>query len=219
MKSFAVIGLGRFGAAVVKKLFEMGYEVIAVDVSMEKVNAISDFATKSVCADAKEESVLKQLGIKNCCCAVVAIGNNITDSVLATLSLKEMGIEKIVCKARDEQHKKILQRIGADDVIIPEYESGIKTALSLVSNKFIDVIDLSDEYGIENSIVPESWVGKSIADLSVRKRFDVNIVAVKNQMNQESVHISPSSDYVFKPNDIVVLIGRTEDIDRLNNKS
>lgn len=219
MKSFAVIGLGRFGAAVVRKLFEMGYEVLAVDINMEKVNAIADFATKSVCGDAKEESVLKQIGIKNCSCVIVAIGNNITDSVLATLAVKEMGIERIVCKARDEQHKKILKRIGADDVIIPEHESGIKTAISLVSNKLIDIIDLSDEYGIENRIVPESWIGKSIAGLSVRKRFDVNIVAIKNQFNENDVNISPLPDYVFRAGDMVVLIGRTEDINRMSSET
>ncbi len=219
MKSFAVIGLGRYGTAVVKKLFKMGYEVIALDKSMEKVNAIADFSTKAVCGDAKEESVLRESGIKNCGCVVVAIGNDISDSVLVALELKEMGIKRVVCKASDEKHKKVLKRIGADDVIIPEYESGEKTALSLVSDKFIDIIDLSDEYGIENRIVPDEWVGRSIAELSVRKRFGVNIVAIKNQLDEKDVNITPSSDYVFKDSDIVVLIGRTADINFLNNKS
>lgn len=219
MKSFAVIGLGRYGTAVVKKLFKMGYEVIALDKSMEKVNAIADFSTKAVCGDAKEESVLRESGIKNCGCVVVAIGSDISDSVLVALELKEMGIKRVVCKASDEKHKKVLKRIGADDVIIPEYESGEKTALSLVSDKFIDIIDLSDEYGIENRIVPDEWVGRSIAELSVRKRFGVNIVAIKNQLDEKDVNITPSSDYVFKDSDIVVLIGRTADINFLNNKS
>lgn len=219
MKSFAVIGLGRYGTAVVKKLFKMGYEVIALDKSMEKINAIADFSTKAVCGDAKEESVLRESGIKNCGCVVVAIGNDISDSVLVTLALKEIGIRRVVCKASDEKHKKVLKRIGADDVIIPEYESGEKTALSLVSDKFIDIIDLSDEYGIENRIVPDEWVGRSIAELSVRKRFGVNIVAIKNQLDEKDVNITPSSDYVFKDSDIVVLIGRTADINFLNNKS
>lgn len=219
MKSFAVIGLGRYGTAVVKKLFKMGYEVIALDKSMEKINAIADFSTKAVCGDAKEESVLRESGIKNCGCVVVAIGNDISDSVLVTLVLKEIGIRRVVCKASDEKHKKVLKRIGADDVIIPEYESGEKTALSLVSDKFIDIIDLSDKYGIENRIVPDEWVGRSIAELSVRKRFGVNIVAIKNQLDEKDVNITPSSDYVFKDSDIVVLIGRTADINFLNNKS
>lgn len=219
MKSFAVIGLGRYGTAVVKKLFKMGYEVIALDKSMEKINAIADFSTKAVCGDAKEESVLRESGIKNCGCVVVAIGNDISDSVLVTLALKEIGIRRVVCKASDEKHKKVLKRIGADDVIIPEYESGEKTALSLVSDKFIDIIDLSDKYGIENRIVPDEWVGRSIAELSVRKRFGVNIVAIKNQLDEKDVNITPSSDYVFKDSDIVVLIGRTADINFLNNKS
>lgn len=218
MKSFAVIGLGRFGMAVVKKLFSMGYEVLAVDIDMEKVNTVADFATKSVCADAKEEGVLKQLGIKNCGCVVVAIGNNITDSMLTTLALKEMGIERIVCKARNAQHKKILKKIGADEVVIPEYESGVKTAIGLVSNKFIDIIDISEEYGIENTRVPESWVGKSIGELSVRKHFDINIVAIRNSGNERDVNINPSPEYKFKLDDIIVIVGKTEDINRLNER-
>ncbi|MCI8520308.1 MAG: TrkA family potassium uptake protein [Clostridia bacterium] len=219
MKTFAVIGLGRYGTAVVKKLFQMGYEVIAMDRNMEKVNAIADYSTKAVCGDAKDEEILRQSGIKNCSCVVVSMGNDITDSVLITLALKEMGVERVVCKASDEQHKKVLKKIGADDVIIPEYESGEKTAISLVSDKFIDIIGLSDEYGIENSHIPESWIGKSIAEISVRKRFGVNIVAIKNMLDDNYVNIMPPPEYIFNENDIVVLIGKITDINILNNKS
>lgn len=218
MKIFAVIGLGRFGMSVAMQLFNMGYEVLAVDKSMDKVNLISNYTTRAVCGDAKEESILKALGIKNCDCVVVAMGHDITDSVLITLLLKEMGIKKVVCKAQDNLHKKVLKKIGADSVIIPEQEAGIKTAAGLVSDRFMDIIDLSDEYSIADSIVPKSWIGKSISDLSVRKRFGVNIVAIKNQENDNDVNISPSPEYAFKETDIVVLVGKTTDINFLNNK-
>lgn len=217
MKTFAVIGLGRFGMAAAMQLFNMGYEVLAVDKCMENVNLISDYVTRAVCGDAKEESVLKAIGIKNCDCVVVAIGNDITDSVLITLMLKEFGIKQVVCKAKDNQHKKVLKKIGADNVIIPEQEAGIKTAISLVSEKFMDIIDLSDEYSIADSVVPDSWVGKSIAELSVRKKHGVNIVAIKNQLDDNDVNITPSPEYRFRKTDIVVLVGKTADINYLNN--
>lgn len=217
MKTFAVIGLGRFGTAAAMQLFNMGYEVLAVDKSMETVNLISDYVTRAVCGDAKEESVLKALGIRNYDCVIVAIGDDITDSVLITLMLKEMGIKKVVCKARDNQHEKVLKKIGADTVIIPEQKAGIKTAIGLVSNRFTDIIDLSDEYSIVDSVVPDSWVGKSIAELSVRKRYDINIVAIKNQLDDKDVNITPLPEYKFRKTDIIVLIGKTTDINRLNN--
>ncbi|MCH5210128.1 MAG: TrkA family potassium uptake protein [Oscillospiraceae bacterium] len=215
MKTFAVIGLGRFGSAVAMQLFNMGYEVLAVDKEMENVNLVADYVTSAVCGDAKEEGVLKSIGIRNYDCVIVSIGNDLADSVLITLTLKEMGIEKIVCKARDGQHEKILKKIGADSVIIPEKEAGIKTAVSLVSNRLIDMIDLSDDYSIADRIVPESWIGKKISELAVRKRFGVNIVAVKNHAKENNVNITPEPDYVFKDKDIVVLVGKTTDINKL----
>ncbi len=215
MKTFAVIGLGRFGKSVAAQLFNMGYEVLAIDKNMDNVNLISDYVTRAVCGDAKEESVLKAVGMRNYDCVIVAIGDEITDSVLITLSLKEMGIKQVICKARDNQHKKVLKKIGADAVIIPEQEAGIKTAVSLVSDRFLDIIDLSDEYSIADTVIPRAWVGKSIGDISVRKKYGVNIVAAKNQLDN-SVNITPGADYVFRKGDIAVLVGRADDINRLN---
>lgn len=218
MKTFVVIGLGRFGISLAMQLFNMGYEVLAVDKDIDKVNMISDSVTRAVCGDAKEESVLKALGVRNYDCVIVSTGGGISDSVLITLMLKEMEIKQVVCKALNIQHKKVLQKIGADSVIIPEQDAGIKTAIGLVSDHLIDIIDLSDEYSIADSIVPENWVGKSIDELSVRKRFGVNIVAIKNQLDEQSVNITPAPDYVFRDTDIVVLVGKTRAINILSNK-
>lgn len=215
MKTFAVIGLGRFGKAVAGQLFNMGYEVLALDTEMDNINMIADHVTSAVCGDAKEESVLKSVGIRNYDCVVVAIGDNITDSILITLTLKEMGIKQIVCKARDIQHKKVLKKVGADTVIIPEQETGIKTAINLVSERFTDIVDLSDEYSIIDCAVPKSWVGKSINDLSPRKKYDVNIVAIKNQLSEGEVNISPAPEYVFKETDVVVLVGKVTNINQI----
>lgn len=218
MKTFGVIGLGRFGVSVTVQLFKMGYEVLAIDKNMDRVNAIADYATTAVCGDSKDETVLKNIGIKNCDCVIVAIGNDLTDSILTTLLLKEFGVKQIVCRARDNQHKKVLKKIGADNVVIPEQETGIKTAISLVSGRLIDMIDLSDEFGIADSVVPAEWIGKSINELSVRKRYGINIVAVKSQNDENDVNISPSPEYIFKDKDIVVLVGKTHVINEINTK-
>lgn len=216
MKTFAVIGLGRFGMAAAKKLSDLGCEVIAVDIDGEKVNEIADYVTKSAQLDSKNEELLKNIGIKNCECAVVAIGDNVMDSVFITLTLKEMGVGKVVCKARDALHEKVLRKTGADLVIIPEKEAGEKMASRLVSKTFIDILRLSDEYSIEDMVVPVKWVNRSLSELSVRKKYGVNIVAVKSSVNPNDVNITPEPDYRFKETDIVVLVGRTKDISRLN---
>ncbi len=215
MKTFAVIGLGRFGMAVATQLFRMGYEVLAVDKSIDPVNNAAGSVTRAVCGDAKEESVLKTLGIKNYDCVVVAIGGDITDSVLITLMLKEMGVDRVVCKAMDERHKKVLQKIGADNVIIPEREAGVKTAVSLVSSHIMDIINLSDEYGISDIAVPDNWVGRSLGELSVRRRYGINIVAVKNRLNDD-INVAPEPDYVFGERDMIVIVGQIDKINKLS---
>ena len=176
MKTFTVIGLGRFGTSVAMQLFNMGYEVLAIDKNMDKINAIANLVTRAACTDAKDESLLKQLGVKNSDCAIVCIGgDDITDSVLTTLALKDMGVKQVVCKAKDNMHKTVLKKVGADNVIIPEQEAGIKAAIELVSDRLFDIIELSDEYSIVDAVVPNTWIGKSIMELSVRKKYNVNI--------------------------------------------
>lgn len=216
MKTFAVIGMGRFGISVAKKLAELGCEVIAIDSDGDKVNEVADYVTKAAQLDAKNEELLRNIGIKNCECAIVAIGDNVMDCVFITLTLKKMGVKKVVCKARDAQHETVLRKVGADMVIIPEQEAGEKIASRLVSRQFIDILRISDEYSIEDMRVPEKWVGKSLADLSVRKKYGVNIVAIKNSLNTNDVNITPEPEYRFNDTDIVVLVGRTQDINKLN---
>ena len=205
MKTFTVIGLGRFGTSIATQLFNMGYEVLAIDKNMDKINAIANLVTRAACTDAKDESLLKQLGVKNSDCAIVCIGgDDITDSVLTTLALKDMGVKQVVCKAKDNMHKTVLKKVGADNVIIPEQEAGIKAAIELVSDRLLDIIELSDEYSIVDAVVPNTWIGKSIMELSVRKKYNVNIVAIKSN-NGGKVNISPEPEYKFKDTDIVAV--------------
>lgn len=216
MKNFAVLGLGRFGSAVARQLFDMGYEVLAVDVDMDKVNLMADRVTQAIGGDVKDESVLKAIGISNYDCVVVAIGN-ISDSILATLMVKEAGVGTVVCKAVDLNHKKVLQKIGADSVIIPEFEIGIKTAVSLVSNHLLDFIDLSDKYGIIDIAVPKSWIGHTIGSLDVRNKYGMNIIAIKDAEEDSKVILTPGAQYEFHAADIIVFVGEIKTVNILNS--
>lgn len=218
MKTFVVIGLGRFGIAVATQLFNMGYEVLCIDKDINKVNAVADSVTQAICADAKDEHVLKAMGIRNYDCAVVAIGGELSDSILVTLLLKEMNLPKIVCKALDRNHKKVLQKIGADTVIIPEFEAGKKTAVNIVSNSITAYIELSDRYSIAEVVTPKGWVGSSIRELDLRRKYSVNVVAVMNGSETAEMNVTPSPEYVFQETDIIIMIGEIETINALNER-
>lgn len=204
MKSYIVIGLGRFGTEVARKLYELGCEVLAVDVSSENVQHISNYVTHAAVADARDKGVLKALGAANFDCAIVAIGTNLADSVLATMNVKELGITKVVCKAQDEIHRQVLLKLGADQVVIPEQEHADRLARSLSSHNVLDYIELSEDYGIIEVPAPKSWIGKSLKELNVRAKLGVNILAVKQD---QGINVSPAADYAIVQQDVLVVLG------------
>jgi trk system potassium uptake protein TrkA len=217
MKTFAVIGSGRFGTAIAEQLFNMGYEVLVVERDEAKVQAISEYVTQAVVGDGKDKGVLRALGIRNYDCVIVAIGEDLTDSVLTTLLLKELGVPRIICKAQDNNHKKILLKIGADRVVIPEHEMGVKLASNLVRSNVLDFIELSEHYGIIEITVPEKWINRTIFELELRKKYGINVIAVKKDAEPEEVQISPNADYSFEQDDSVVIIGRQDAINTVSN--
>ena len=204
MKSYVVIGLGLFGSRVARQLCELGGEVLVVDIHDDLVQNISGDVTNAVVADARDQSVLKALGVGSCDCAVVAIGDNFGASVLVTMNLKELGVPYVVCKAHDDTHRKVLEKLGADKVITPEREVAERLAHSLYSPNALEFIELSDEYGIVEVPVPRSWAGKSILELNVRAKLGVNIIAIESA---GSVNVSPAAQYVLKKDDILVVLG------------
>ena len=214
-KSYAVIGLGRFGRAVAQQLYAMGHEVLAVDKDDRLVQIIADRVTQAVAADAQDEMVLKNLGIRNYDHVVVAIGDNITDSVLITLLLKELGVKRVLCKAQDMNHKKILMKIGAENVVIPEYEMGLKVAAQISASNVIDFMALAEDYGIADVHVPKKWIGKSMKTLDIRRKYGINVVAVKDSRDYDKIAIFPDADYVFAETDIIVMIGRDEQMNAI----
>ena len=212
MKSYIVVGLGRFGAEVARRLCELGCEVLAVDNHTELVQQISADVTHAVVADARDKDVLRALGAKEFDCAIVAIGGSLADSVLATMNLKELGIPKVVCKAHDETHRQVLLKLGADQIVIPEQEQAMRLARSLSSHNVLDYIELSDEYGIVEVPAPKSWVGKSLKELNVRAKLGLNILAVKQDLQ---INVSPAADYAITAEDILVVLGSTVSLEKV----
>ena len=204
MKSFAVIGLGLFGSSVARQLCALGAEVLAIDTNSNLVQQVSGDVTTAAVADARDLEVLRALGVQECDCAVVAIGDDLAVSVLATMNLKELGIPQIICKAHDETHRKVLEKLGADKVVIPEKEVADKLARSLTSHNVLDFIELSNDYGIVEINTPKAWIGKSLKELDVRARLGVNIIAIERN---DKVSVSPRAEFELARNDVLVVLG------------
>lgn len=211
-KQFAVIGLGRFGTSVAQTLFTMGYDILAIDKDEEIIQSISDTVTHAVQADATDEVALRAIGLRNFDVAVVSVGDDIQSSTLITLLCKEMGIPYVVAKAQNDLHAKLLYKIGADKVVFPERDMGMRLAHNLVSSNVLDYIELSQDYSLMEITALPSWENKSLRDLNMRVRFGINVMAIKHG-NQ--VNVSPKGDDVIKKGDILVVIGSITDLNRL----
>ena len=204
MKFYVVIGLGRFGSALARQLCKLGAEVLALDVKGDLVQQVANDVTHAVVGDAQDKEVLRALGVRNMDCAVIAIGDNLAASVLITMNLKELGVPYVVCKAHDETHRKVLEKLGANRVIIPEYEYAQRLARTLNSHNVLDYIELSEDFGILDVPAPKTWIGKTLRELNVRAKLGVNIIAVEND---GKTNVSPTADYAVREGDTLVVLG------------
>lgn len=204
MKSYMVIGLGRFGSSVARQLCRLGAEVLAIDVRSDLVQQIAPDVTHAVVGDAQDKEVLRALGAGHFDCALIAIGDDLAASVLTTMNLKELNVPYIVCKAHDETHRRVLEKLGVDRVVIPEREHGERLARSLHSHNVLDYIELSEAYGILEIPAPKSWVGKTLKELNVRAKLGVNIIAVESD---GKTNVSPAADYCIQAGDMMVVLG------------
>ena len=213
-KQFIVIGLGKFGQSVAKTLYQLGYDVLAVDDDEAIVQEISDQVTHAVQMDATDEYSLRTLGIRNFDVAVVSIGTNVQSSIMVTLNLKEAGVKKVIAKGNNEMHAKLLRKIGADRVILPEADMGVRVAHNLVSSYILDFIELSPDYSIVEISVPTQWIGKTIKDLDARAKYGFNIMAIKSDLD---INILPVATDVIGDNNILVVIGSIEDLAKIES--
>ena len=212
MKSFVVIGLGKFGMRIAKRLYDMGCDVLAMDIDNEKVQQIADNVTQSVMGDARDKDVLCALGVRNCDCAIVAMAGDVGSSVFVTMTLKELEVPHVVAKAQGPMHQRILEKLGADLIVIPEREMADRLAHKLVEPNILDFIDLSEDYSLIEEQAPAVWFNKSIRDLSVRARLGINIIGVKNG---DSFNIAPGADYIIREGDVVVIVGKNDALAKL----
>lgn len=215
-KEFVVIGLGRFGGSIVKELIELGANVMAIDISAERVDDYATIATQAIVADTTDEAALKSLGIRNFEHVVVAIGESIQASILTTLMLKEIGVKKITVKAQNDYHEKVLRKIGADQVVHPERDMGIRIANNMVSNNILDYLELSDEHSIAEIKANEKLVGFTLVDLDIRAKYGVNIVAIKRGKH---ILVSPQAIEKIEYEDILIVIGSDDDIHKFEKKA
>lgn len=212
MKSFLVIGLGRFGAAVARELSALGQEVLALDVDAENVQHIADEVTQAIQGDAQDEAVLRSVGARNFDCCVVAVGADMEASILITMMLKEMGAKKIIAKAMTPIHARVLERVGADRVVLPEIDMGQRLAQRLVRTNVVDYIGVSDEFSIVEIHPPKSWIGHSLGQLGVRARHKINVLAIRHGAGGQ-VDVNPQPDQVIGADDLLIVIGTNEQVD------
>lgn len=213
-RQFAVIGLGRFGRAVCETLYNMGYDVLGADVEEKLVaQALTDkIASSAIRLDCTEASALKEAGIFELDTVIVAIGNYLEESIITTLNLKEAGVKYIVAKASSETHGKLLKKVGADLVVYPEYEAGCELAYTLTKPGILDRFELDPDNSIVEIAIPEEFDGKTLAEMKLRSRYGLNVLAVGND---DKFIINPPPQFVLTKGLSMVVIGSNKDINRL----
>ncbi|MDD5169770.1 MAG: TrkA family potassium uptake protein [Syntrophales bacterium] len=215
MKKVVVIGLGIFGFNIMKELYENGFEVIAIDKNKDAVQGARDYCTKAIVADGTDKEVTEMIGIHEDDSVIISFGEDLAASTLITLHLKQMKIKNIIVKAPNEEHKLILEKVGATEVIIPEKEIAGKVAKSLISPNVLDYLPLSDDYMIFEMAPPNSFIGKTIGELQLRGRYHIEVIAVRDILS-DRIHMVPQADFVIKDGEVLVVVGKDKDIKKIS---
>ncbi|RLL45183.1 TrkA family potassium uptake protein [Oceanobacillus piezotolerans] len=210
-KEFAVIGLGRFGGSICRELSNEGMPVLAIDKNEDRVNNFKNVASHAVILDSTDEEALKEIGISNFEHVIVAIGENIQASILTTVILKDLGVQRVTVKAQNDYHEKILNKIGADRVVHPERDMGKRLAHNFISSNILDYLELSDDHSIVEVKAGKKMVDKSLIDLDIRAQFGCNVVAIKQG---KDINVSPQADALLREDDILIVIGADNDLSR-----
>ena len=214
MKQIAILGLGRFGRALARTLVEMGHDVMGVDANEAVVEKMAPVLTNCVQADVMDEQTLLSLGVTNFDIVVVGIGNSdMQASIFTTLMLKEMGVEHVVCKVSSNKHARILLKLGADRVVYPERDMGMRFAHSIAQSDVLEFIELSEEYSMMEINAPKYLIGKSLKESDVRSKYNINIVAIKRG---KKIMVNPSPDAVLEQGDVLLAIGEPQALTKLH---
>lgn len=211
-QTYAVFGLGRYGMAVANELIDSGAEVLAVDIDENIVNYAAAFIPVCRCADVTDAEVISRLGIGNIDTVIIAMAESLEASVLATMLCKEAGVKTVIAKSANETHQKILSRVGADKVVFPENESGTRLAKNLLSSGFVDMIELSKNVSMIELDVRDEWVGKNLLELNLRKKYSINIVAIRSR---DSVRIEINPETPLEADEKLIVIANTSKLGKL----
>ncbi|MCF8008391.1 MAG: TrkA family potassium uptake protein [Halanaerobiales bacterium] len=214
VKQFIVVGLGRFGSSVAKTLADNGHDVLTIDENHQKIQDISNYVTHAVEADATDEEALKTLGVRNFDVAIVSIGDNLHANILCTLILKELGVPYVIVKAQDNLHGKVLTKVGADRVVYPERDMGERIAHNLISSNVLDYLEFAPDYSVVEILASSKMVGKSLARLEFRSKYDVNVMAIKRGKH---LNMSPGANDKILENDTLLVMGKNENLDKIRN--
>lgn len=214
-KQIAVIGMGRFGSSLACELFKEGADILAIDKSPKRIEEIMNDVTHAVVADTTDEHALTELGIRNMDIVVVAIGDDIQASILTVLILKEIGVKHVIAKAVTDPHAKVLTQVGADKVVFPERETGVRIAKNILVPNVLDFIELSEEYKIEEMVAAPFMVGKSLRDLDLRANYQVSVIAISSSVG---MNISPMPDDLIQQGDFLVVLGEKKDLKKISSK-
>jgi trk system potassium uptake protein TrkA len=215
MIKFAVIGLGSFGSNVVKTLYEHGHEVLAVDKDKAKVEAAKSFSSHAVLMDSAEMENLVGVGIREVDVVVVSLGPEMEASILTVLHLHELGLKRIVAKALTEDHAKILEAVGATEVIYPEKDMAIRTALRLTSPNVMECLPLMSGVSIQEIAPPDKFIGKSLKELDLRNKYGIQVIAIRELVPERTVYV-PKADFVLKDSDVLIVMGDEKKLEKLN---
>ncbi len=215
LQNYVVIGLGRFGKSLALSLAEQGKNVLAIDEDVQNVEDVSHEVTHAIAADVTQKDVLRSLGVQNFDCAIVCIGEDIAASILTTSICKELGVDYVVAKARDEQHKALLKKIGADLVVFPEVFMGKKLSVALTEPFANEVLKVSEKHKIVEIKCPAKWVGKSIEELAIRRKYSITIIFIR----REEEILEPAAEVVFEKGDELIIAGTSKNINAVMNKS
>ena len=215
MKRFVVIGLGKFGFHAAKTLYEEGSEVLAIDSDQGRCQTVDPYCTEAIVMDATDKEALRSLALNEVDGALVSTGSDTSRSILITLYLHELGVKRIHTKAVNEDHGKILLKVGATEIIQPEMSMAIRTARALSSPNMIDFIPLEQDYDLIQIAPPREFIGKSIKVLNLRAKYNIHVIAIK-ELIPENFVLAPPADFVIKDSDILVILGKHSDLRKIN---
>lgn len=211
-KNFLIIGLGRFGLSVLKRLSAINDNIIAIDIDENRVNLASEYVQNCFICDCTKKRTLIDLGIENIDKVIVAIGNNLQASILVTMNLKELGVKNIIVRVDEDDYIDVMKRLGASEVIIPEEDSADNLAIRLMSDSFLDYYNINDEYGIVKLSSPSSFISKSLIEIDARNKFNVNIIGII----RNDIFFMPKGNDNINGNDIILVLGKNSDINKFN---